>query len=269
MNGSPTIDVAADPLGALRAGDRDRYVQVLLARSADRPALLALFLFNLELARIPDAVREPMAGLIRLQWWRDALADTRGAARHPVLAFVQTTDLAARLEPSVLEELVTARERELDATPLTRLADLEAYAAATAGALNAAAARLIGASDRVIGQAADAGTAYGLLGILRALPFVLRRPSGAFAGGTDAPGPLPEALRPLVREAGERAAARLAAAGQLRGRSAAPVLVQGLLARQDLARLRRADYDVADSTPAERPPWTVARRPLAKTLGHY
>jgi len=63
-------DDTTRPLSELRARDPDRFLQVLLAPSAVRPAVLALGQFNLELARIADHVREPMAGLIRLQWWR-------------------------------------------------------------------------------------------------------------------------------------------------------------------------------------------------------
>jgi phytoene synthase len=57
----------------LQAQDPDRYLSTLFASSNLRPALFALYAFDHEIARIRHIVREPMAGLIRLQWWRDAL----------------------------------------------------------------------------------------------------------------------------------------------------------------------------------------------------
>jgi phytoene/squalene synthetase len=262
-----TLDPAGEPLAALRTGDRDRYLQVLLARSADRPALLALFLLNLELARIPDVVREPMAGLVRLQWWRDALAEPGPSPRHPVLALVAETGLCDRVGRDILQRLVDARERGLETPPLGDPASVEAHAAATAGALNAAAATAIGADAGVVAKARAIGTAYGLLGIVRALPFVVRRPGGTSAEGDE--GGLPAALTPFVGAAVERAEALLDASRPLRGRSHAPVLALGLLARQDAVRLRRSGLDVTDRHLAERPPWTVARCLLARAIGKY
>ncbi|MFP4125124.1 MAG: squalene/phytoene synthase family protein [Alphaproteobacteria bacterium] len=272
----------ADPLGALRASDRDRFLQVLMASSGARPALLALFLFNLELARVADQVREPMAGFIRLQWWRDALvALAQGTPPpHPILDAMAETGLAARLDVAALVALVDARELELDATPLKRVDDLEAHARATAGGLNALAARLLALDDARIEAARTAGTAYGLVGIVRAVPFVIRRsqpllPEEPLAARGLAPQGLAsesaglDALRPVLAQITERAGERLAGIRADQGRAAAAAFVPAVLARQDLARLRRRDFDVFDGRLAERPPWTAARLLLAATLGRY
>jgi phytoene synthase len=285
-NQRPTFEARsrppADPLGELRASDRDRFLQVLLAPSAARPALLALFLFNLELARIADHVREPMVGLIRLQWWRDAVA---GLARgtpppHPVLDAMAGADLAERLDAHALTALVDAREVEVDARPLERVDDLEAHARATAGALNALVARTIGLDGSRVEAAGEAGTAYGLLGIVRAVPFVVRRaqpllPEEPLAAQGLAPAGLeagPEqlaTLRPVLADITDRAGERLAGMAARQGRRAAAAFVPAVLARQDLARLRRRDFDVFDGRLAERPPWTVARCLAAAALGRY
>ena len=72
----------------VRAGDRDRFLASLFAPSEHRPALLALYAFNLEIARIHELVRQPLAGEIRLQWWRDpCMLKSYGEAQgHPVAA---------------------------------------------------------------------------------------------------------------------------------------------------------------------------------------
>jgi phytoene synthase len=271
-----------DPLGELRTSDRDRFLQLLFTPSAARPALLALFRFNLELARIADHVREPMAGLIRLQWWRDAIAAlARGTPPpHPVVDAMAAAELATRLDPDALTALVDAREVEIDATPLKRVDDLEAHARATAGGLNALAARALGLDPARVDAARDAATAYGLLGVVRAVPFVIRRsqpllPEEPLAAQGLAPDALqggPErldALRPVLAEITARARTRLETFAPAQGRAAAGAFVPAVLARQDLARLERREFDVFDARLTERRPWTAARLLLAATLGRY
>ena len=57
----------------VRAADRERFLTALFAPADRRNALFALYAFNIEIARVREAVREPLAGEIRLQWWSDAL----------------------------------------------------------------------------------------------------------------------------------------------------------------------------------------------------
>ncbi len=68
----------------LRALDRDRFVTALFAPPAARDELIALYSFNLELARIAEQVSEPMIGEIRLAWWREAVADGSACFRSRV-----------------------------------------------------------------------------------------------------------------------------------------------------------------------------------------
>ena len=57
----------------VRAGDKDRYLASLFAPDELRPYLLALYAFNIEIARVRETVSEAALGEIRLQWWRDAI----------------------------------------------------------------------------------------------------------------------------------------------------------------------------------------------------
>src|SRR5579871_3364824 len=57
----------------VRRYDRDRYRLALSQRPDRRPALFALFAFNHEIAKTREVVSDPTLGLIRLQWWRDAI----------------------------------------------------------------------------------------------------------------------------------------------------------------------------------------------------
>ncbi len=160
-------------LAELRRDDRDRYLTLLFAPRQARPVLAALYAFNLECARAVTAGGEqPLLGQMRLQWWRDGLAEPENRSEknaQPVLTALvgqknYTPDAQAQLRG-----ILAAREEDLLATPFATLADVVAHAEATGGALAALAVQTLDA-DRT-DAARAAGTAYALAGMLRAIPY--------------------------------------------------------------------------------------------------
>jgi phytoene synthase len=167
-----TMDTAlASRLAAsVRTADPDRYFSALFAPAAHRPFLFALYAFNAEVARVAEAVREPMLGAIRLEWWRETVESAaRGAPRNHDVARGLAALFAARpVAPAALEALVAARSFDSSADHFPDFAALEGFIDSTSGALMRLAAELLGGDPaRVRG----AGLAYGLTGLLRALPF--------------------------------------------------------------------------------------------------
>jgi phytoene synthase len=59
----------------VREADKDRFLAGLFAPADRRDPLFALYAFNVEVARVRELVHEPLAGEVRLQWWRDALKE--------------------------------------------------------------------------------------------------------------------------------------------------------------------------------------------------
>ncbi|WP_158085544.1 squalene/phytoene synthase family protein [Henriciella aquimarina] len=57
----------------MRNGDEDRWLSSRYAPKPERRALIALYAFAWELARVRLVVTEPGLGAIRFQWWRDTL----------------------------------------------------------------------------------------------------------------------------------------------------------------------------------------------------
>src|SRR3546814_8203475 len=57
----------------VRTADSDRYATVPFAPSDRRPGLLALYAFNVEVAKTREVVSQQLLGSIRLQWWRESL----------------------------------------------------------------------------------------------------------------------------------------------------------------------------------------------------
>ncbi|MDH5412172.1 MAG: squalene/phytoene synthase family protein [Alphaproteobacteria bacterium] len=161
----------------VRTLDSDRYVTTLFAPSALRGDLLALYAFNLELARSREAASEPMLGRIRLQWWRDAIAECyAGAARRhqivqPLGAAIERHNLSRHL----FDRIIDAREADFESTPPETVEDLVTYADATSGALNLLALQILGVRDETLEQAAAGiGTAWALAGTVRGLGHLLQ-----------------------------------------------------------------------------------------------
>lgn len=111
----------ADVIGSMaRAFERDRYLSALLAPVAARADLLTLAAFAGELQRIPGYVNEPMAGEIRLQWWRDTLeASQTGAppSGHPVADAVADLMRRRSIALPALVALIDAVGDRLNDTP--------------------------------------------------------------------------------------------------------------------------------------------------------
>ena len=245
----------------VRAGDKDRFLANLFAPDTKRPHLMALHAFNLELARVREAVSEPQLGEIRLQWWLDTLdaiyaGDT---AAHPVAEALARAIEVGSLPKPALRNLILARRFDLYNDPMPSLAGLEGYLGETSSALiQLAALILAGAAASGAAEAAGlAGVAHGLAGLLRARPIHGARGQNYLPPGMDAA----EAIRHARR--------RLAEARSLAGRipaAALPAFLPVSLTDLYLDRLDRlgekALTTVADVSQFRRQSrlWWMARR---------
>lgn len=135
-------------------GDPDRHATARLA--GDRAArLFPLYAFNLEVARIPSVVSEPLLGEIRLQWWRDAVAeifDGKPPRRHEVVAPLAEAIEAAALPRALFEQLLDARSYDLAGPAFADRPLLDAYLDGTSGALTRLAARALGGGESADGR---------------------------------------------------------------------------------------------------------------------
>jgi phytoene synthase len=237
-----------------RTADHDRWLCSLFAPEAQRRDLWALLAFNLEIARTREVVREPMLGQIRLQWWREAIAEAyAGQVRaHQVMA--PLADAIARRRPprARFEALLDGRLRDLDDQPFATLAALEVYAHATSATLSLLMLDMLGVDDENARAAAAAiGTAWALVGLARATPHLASRrrlmlpqdlmgdinPESLFTGRPD--DRLAEVLRVVI----DRAAALLAEARGYRREvpaQALPALIPARLLDGQIARIRGA-----------------------------
>lgn len=157
-----------------RAGDPDRALAALFAPRVPRADLLALCAFNVELARVAEQVSEPELGAIRLQWWREALdrAATGEATGHPVADALGEALRRHAFSPGRIAALIDARAFDVATKIMPDWNALETYLRDTAGALFALGAESLGARGPSLEPASSqAGLAYGLTGLMRALPI--------------------------------------------------------------------------------------------------
>ncbi len=162
----------------VRQHDRDRYWSALFAPSAKRPGLLALYGFNAELDHILAFVSEPMAGQIRLQWWRDAVDLATPGARtgNPVADALSAAIFEHTLPKDRLTGMVDARVPVLFGDSPADERAMKASMRETEGAVFEVAAAILGdRSEAAREAAAHAGVAYGLTGALLKLPILASR----------------------------------------------------------------------------------------------
>src|SRR5262249_57412268 len=109
-------DAFAHCEGLVRAADKDRFLTTLFAPAEHRNALLALYAFNLEIARVREVAHEALAGEIRLQWWCDALEGC--GEGHPVAAALRANIARYQLPLGPLPTLLDARRFALYDQPM-------------------------------------------------------------------------------------------------------------------------------------------------------
>jgi phytoene/squalene synthetase len=155
----------------VRRRDPDRYFSALFAPADKRHFLFALYAFHYEVARIAETVREPMLADIRLAWWRETVEGARAGKprNHDVAKALAETLASNDLPQELFERVIAARSFDVAQELVADMGTLEEYADATSGSVMRLAARVLGeASDDL---AREAGIAYALAGLLRAIPF--------------------------------------------------------------------------------------------------
>lgn len=266
----------------VREHDPERYLATLFAPAEAREALFALYAFDHEIARVRHVVSEPMAGMVRFQWWREALEgiEARAPRAHPVVHGLVAAGRRAGLSRARLAAAIDAREAELAGEPPADLAALERRLAAACGGITVAATEVLGdAHGRAHEAALRVGLALGVVRLLQSLPRDLARnrvlvPVAMLVGHGIDPQHLQggAGLRPVVADLAARACEHLREARRRRRAvpsRAIPALLHARLLDADLSRLERAGYDpfaAVRTRPAALAPLELLCR---RALGRY
>ncbi|MDA0342299.1 MAG: phytoene/squalene synthase family protein [Proteobacteria bacterium] len=267
----------------VRAHDPDRYLCDLFAEPKAREGLFALHAFNHEVAKIREVVSDPMLGHIRLQWWREALDGIfAGTPRqHEVVLGLAWAFETFELDRAGFDDLLEAREIDLDDAPFATIDALIDYARRTAGMISGIGLAILGVQDPATTRTADdIAVATALTGLLRAMPYLARskrsmlpqdifQARGARLGDYHELRDRPQ-LRAVVQTVAETANQHLLAArlrSGIRFKAAAPVILPGRLSALYLQRLQRAGWNAFDATinaPMPMKPWALWRASLLR-----
>jgi len=150
--------------------DPERAKFAALAPARERRAILALLAFDLEVSRISHLVHEPTLALIRLQWWKDGVAEIYAGSNtslgSPVAEALKAAIRAHALSPVCFERYFETWEgRFISGLPVDAVAHT-VFAGGTAGEIEALSLEVLGGVNRR-DEALRVGTVWGLVGTLR------------------------------------------------------------------------------------------------------
>lgn len=154
----------------LQSHDPDRWLACRFIPVRHRAAVVALYAFNADVARIRSVISEPLAGEMRLQYWRDVLNGPDQDHANPLASALWAVLKRYQLPVAPLLALLDARVDDLYDSPPVDVTALELYCGETCSVLFRYAA-LILADGGETGPAAlsgTAGVAYAMTGLLRA-----------------------------------------------------------------------------------------------------
>lgn len=164
--------------GALvRQYDPDRFLQSMFFPADVREHLWALFAFNHEIAKTREVVSESTLGLIRLQWWRDAIKDiyeNDKITEHEVIKPLAQAIKSHALPREDFDQLLYAREFDLEDVLPGNLEGLMNYADFTTQPLFKLVLKIVG-TDPAEEVVQPVAINYALAGILRATGALARQ----------------------------------------------------------------------------------------------
>lgn len=233
-----SIDACA---ALVERGDPDRFAAVMAAPVSARGRLFVLYAFNLEVARAPWVTKEPMIAEMRLQWWRDVVAEAgagRAARAHEVAGPLAALISEAGLPVEVLDRLVEARRWDVYREPFEDRAAFDAYLEDTGAGLMWLAGAALGAGPAAEADLRGLGWASGLAAFLRAVPELEARGRVPLVDGRA------EAVAELARDGLARA--RAARAGLRRIGAARAATIAGWQADAVLRQAAREPQRVAE-----------------------
>ncbi|XP_018618389.2 NADH dehydrogenase (ubiquinone) complex I, assembly factor 6 isoform X1 [Scleropages formosus] len=165
-------------LDLVRSRDYEGFLCSLLLPAAARRSSLALRAFNVELAQVKDSVSQKTAGLMRMQFWKNAVEDIfrDGPPAQPVATELWRAVKKHGLTKRWLMRIIAEREKDMEDKAYRSLQELESYSENTQSSLLYLLLECLGVRDIQADHAAShVGKAQGIVTCLRATPYHSRR----------------------------------------------------------------------------------------------
>ena len=249
----------------VRKHDYYRYLCCLLAGEEIRNRLFVIYAFNNEIAKIPHVITEPMAGYIRLEWWREAIDELYNGPpvrhNHEVTKAIYGIISEVKIPKEMFIKVIDGREAEIEFETPENMDGLKKYSADISSSLFELLLRLVEIKDSNAVEAAHyAGIAYGLTKVMLSMKYnayhnriMLPKDLMKRCGLTSRDirdGHNLEAASPIAREICENAEVALNHVRALLKESpkkAFPVFLPLSTTATFLKRVKRDDYDLFGS----------------------
>lgn len=160
----------------VRRNDPDRFLLTLMCPARVRESLWALFALNYEIAKTREVVSETATGLIRLQWWRQAIEKIYEGEilQHEGIKPLSEAIFRHALPRKEFESLIYAREFDVEDRAPASIEGLHKYAEFTTVPLNLLALKILGQEEKPEAMRA-VSVAYAITGLVRATPHLIRQ----------------------------------------------------------------------------------------------
>ena len=166
-----------------RTYDTPSYILQSFIPQSSRDAYLAIRAFNVEVARVADTTSTPTIGMMRMQFWRDAVAKALVGSppKEPVAILLaraaeelhERSSGKSRLSKNWFHRIINTREQYLGNPPYPTLNSLETYAENTYSTLLYLTLSVLPqASITTDHIASHIGKAMGIAAVLRGIPFI-------------------------------------------------------------------------------------------------
>ncbi|KAM9574057.1 NADH dehydrogenase (ubiquinone) complex I, assembly factor 6 isoform 3-T3 [Guaruba guarouba] len=158
----------------VRKRDYEGFLCSLLLPVESRTSAFALRAFNVELAQIKDSITQKTTGLMRMQFWRDAVEGIYcdNPPHQPIATELWRAVKRHNLTKMWFMKIIDEREKNLDDRAYRNIQELEKYAENTQSALLYLTLETLGVRDVHADHAAShIGKAQGIVTCLRATPY--------------------------------------------------------------------------------------------------
>jgi len=251
----------------VRTTDHEHYVATLVLPEKLRTASFALRALGSEVAGIRDSVSDRTLGMVRTQFWKDAVTnmfqERKAVPNHPVVTEVKRLVDTSRPSAKLLQNLAGSRDSFLSDKPFGTLEQVEEYGEAAFSSIYLVLLEVLGNDNGHAKHAAtQLGKCEGLITLLRGTPYNVSKrrvylPSslmieqGVREEGILRRGPLEEGIRDVVEVVASRAQQHLEAArfrSKFLSRDHKLLLLPCVAADHYLDQLSKADCNLWDKS---------------------
>ena len=140
----------------------------LAAPQEARDSLFAIFAFYLEIVKISETVSEKLLSEIKFQWWRESIEEVYAGVPRNQAVLVSLKEVLNRfsIKQSLLQEIISSSELDLEAREPSDFGELLAYAKGTSGNLLKLSGVILGVDQKT---SEKLGTAHALLGLMKCI----------------------------------------------------------------------------------------------------